>query len=122
MDVGHGGGHAGVVEQFLHRPDVTACLQHVRRNAVLQGVRRGRLGYLGRQQRPLERPLEGFGVQMVPAHLGTARIGRVLVLRKNPEPCPAVASPWVLARQCTLRRGSTGAASCDICRPYPRAP
>ncbi len=93
MGVDNGGGHIGLAEQFLHRPDVAACLQHARRKAVPHGVRRGRLGYLGRQQRPLERPLEGFGVQMVPAHLATARIGRVLVLRKDPEPRLSGASP-----------------------------
>jgi lambda repressor-like predicted transcriptional regulator len=73
MRVDHGGGHAAVTEQLLHRADVIASLQQVRGKGMAQRMRRGRLGDACALHGALEGPLKGLVVQMMAAHHAAAR-------------------------------------------------
>ncbi len=86
-------------KQLLHGADVMACMQQMRGERVAQRVRRRWLGHSSCDNGPLECTLEGLIEQMMPADDTAARVRGVMVLRKHPEPAPAVAGARIFALQ-----------------------
>ena len=82
MGVDHRRCHIRVAQVFLHGANFTARLQQVRGETVPQRVRRGRLGDSGLAHGPLERPLEGFVIEMVTPDDAAARVCGIAVLRR----------------------------------------
>ena len=99
MGVNHGGADIGMAQQFLHGADVVTRQQQMGGKRVPQSVGRGGFGNIGQLQGPLERPLEGLLVLVMPALAGTTRVGRQHGLREDPEPRPRQSGTLVLAGQ-----------------------
>ena len=76
MRVNHGRLHVGMPQQFLHRADVVAGLQHLGCKRVPQGMRRSRQMHLRQMQGTFERTLKRRFMRMMPPHNTGARIGR----------------------------------------------
>ena len=76
MSVDHGGLHALVPEELLHRPDVVAVYQQVRGEGVAQSVAGRQLHQPRRTGGVVEGLLEGSVVQMMPPALSRPRIPR----------------------------------------------
>ena len=75
MRIDHRRFHIGMSKQFLHRADVVARLQHLRRKRMPQGMRRGRLMHLRQTQTAFECALKRRFVRVMPALKAATRIG-----------------------------------------------
>lgn len=105
-----------MAQQFLHGADVAARLKKMGGEAVAQRVGCGRLGDARLPHCALEGALEGVVVEVMARDDATAWIGGQPVLRKEPEPAPAAARPWVLAFQ-RVRQLDAGLAGRRVSAP-----
>jgi len=88
MGVDHCRGHVAVAEQLLHRPNVVARLQQVRRERMTQYVRRARLDDLGPAGGACDRLLNRCLVHVMAPRQPAARVDRLRRTRENPLPAP----------------------------------
>ena len=86
--VDHGGGDVLVPEQLLHRPNVVAGFEQMRRKRVPERVRRRMLGDSGHAYRLLHGTLDRLRIGMMAAFDARARIDRAHGRGENVLPCP----------------------------------
>ena len=107
VGVDHGGGHVRMAQQLLDGANVAAVPQQIRRCVAKQcrsvcGVACFAMSASPTARLPVcpfESPLEGLVAQVIPPHDTAARIGRMMILRKQPEPAPAATGTRLLPLQ-----------------------
>jgi hypothetical protein len=88
-----------VPEQILHRADVVAALEEMRREGVAQRMAAHGLDNARRDGGALYRPAERVRMDVVPSHHAAARILRPMRRREHELPGPFEARPRVLPRE-----------------------
>ena len=96
MRVNHRRRDVGMAEQILHGSNVVTAAEQGRRERVAEGVRCGGLRDACLFYGTFEGALKGLVIHVMATHDTAPWIGRMRVLRKNPEPrpeCPARGYP-----------------------------
>src|SRR5690625_516944 len=96
MRVNHRRRDVGMAEQILHGSNVVTAAEQGRRERVAEGVRCGGLRDACLFYGTFEGALKGLVIHVMATHDTAPWIGRMRVLRKNPEPRPGMPGARIL--------------------------
>ena len=109
MRVNHRRRDVGMAEQILHGSNVVTAAEQGRRERVAEGVRCGGLRDACLFYGTFEGALKGLVIHvMATVHDTAPQIGRMRVLRKNPEPRPGMPGARILPLKGVGKRNAAG--------------
>ena len=112
MRVNHRRRDVGMAEQILHGSNVVTAAEQGRRERVAEGVRCGGLRDACLFYGTFEGALKGLVIHVMATHDTAPWIGRMRVLRKNPEPRPGMPGARILPLKGVGKRNAAAASAC----------
>src|SRR5229473_3427356 len=106
MRINHGGLHIGVSQQFLHRADVVAGLEHMRRKAMTKGMAARWLQDSRFVHGRLHCSLQDLFMLMTASRLARIHISAERLRGKHPLPTPLSCRVGILTRNCRWQRNT----------------
>ncbi len=109
-----------MAEQILHGSNVVTAAEQGRRERVAEGVRCGGLRDACLFYGTFEGALKGLVIHVMATHDTAPWIGRMRVLRKNPEPRPGMPGARILPLKGVGKRNAAAALGL-VLQPHARA-
>lgn len=108
-----------MAEQILHGSNVVTAAEQGRRERVAEGVRCGGLRDACLFYGTFEGALKGLVIHVMATHDTAPWIGRMRVLRKNPEPRPGMPGARILPLKGVGKRNAAAALGLVLQPPCP---
>lgn len=109
-----------MAEQILHGSNVVTAAEQGRRERVAQGMRCGGLRHTCLFYGTFEGALKGLVIHVMATHDAATWVGRMRVLRKNPEPRPRMSGARILPLKGVGKRNAAAAFGLVLQPPCPR--
>src|SRR5699024_6135574 len=119
MRVNHRRRDVGMAEQILHGSNVVTAAEQGRRERVAEGVRCGGLRDACLFYGTFEGALKGLVIHVMATHDTAPWVGRMRVLRQNPEPRPGMAGARILPLKGVVKRNAAAARGLVLQPPCP---
>jgi hypothetical protein len=100
MRIDHGRAHVFMPQQLLHRTDIIASLQQVRREAMTKGTAAPRLGDFCRMHGPFNGILQCLFVDVMPTFFAAAWVNRASASGKDVLPALLMTCAGVFPFEC----------------------